>query len=452
VRDLAFRVTGNRIPFAVLLLIVAFLASTAWYTHRTLVRRADIERTYRDLEYQRTRLGLQQVNEETSVRGYVITGDRRFLQLYVYSLDVWARATRALDGDLTRVHEKADLRNAMESLHDRWLRTYAEPLVADPRRRDVVALQFEGNAILDRFRTSEIAFRLRIDRDAARADAMLLQSIDAMLAFGALANVTVLLTGLVLMRNEARNAERLRAINALYQDEKALATSLTEAFLPERLPDVAGIAMRAIYVPASTTARVGGDWYDAFELPDGRILFSIGDVAGHGVPSAVVMSRARQAILTTALHEDDPATVLARANATIAFQENVMVTAICGFIDPATGRISYATAGHPAPLLAHAEREPSFLPRGDVPLGIFADSAFHTNLATAEPGDLLVLYTDGVIEYGRDIIAGETRLIEAALRARAAGDPARAIFDAVFGGTPPADDVAIMTIAFLPRA
>ncbi len=53
-RDLAFRVTGNRIPFAVLLLIVAFLASTAWYTHRTLVRRADIERTYRDLEYQRT--------------------------------------------------------------------------------------------------------------------------------------------------------------------------------------------------------------------------------------------------------------------------------------------------------------------------------------------------------------------------------------------------------------
>jgi len=438
----------NRVALAVLLLVVAFLASSVWYTHLTLVRRANVEHIYRDLEYQRQRLGLQQINEETSVRGFVITRNRSFLDLYYFSLGVWNDATLALDRDLARLHQTSEYRDAMETLHGQWLREFAQPLVADPARSDAIALQYRGNAILDEFRRSEIAFRLRIDADAARADQNLLDTIDATLAFGALANFTVLLIGLALMRNQARASMRIEAINALYQNQKAIASALQEAFLPKRLPDVPGIAMHAIYVPASATARVGGDWYDAFELPDGRIVFSIGDVAGHGIEAAVVMNRARQAILAVALHEADPATVLDRANGTILLQENVMVTALCGFIDPASARIVLASAGHPAPLLLRDGDAPAILTQPGMPLGIVADAPFQTTVVQAAEGDVLVLYTDGVTEHGRDLLAGAVRLRDAAIAARTAGDPARAIYDAVFGHAPPADDVAIMTVAF----
>ncbi len=438
----------NRIALVVLLLVVAFLASSVWYTHLTLVRRANVERMYRNLEYQRQRLGLQQINEETSVRAFVITRNRRFLDLYFSSLGVWGRATLALDREIARLHQPTAYRDSMETLHDRWLREFAQPLIADPGRADAVALQYRGNAILDAFRRSEIAFRLRLDAEAARADQNLLDTIDTTLAFGALANFTVLLIGLALMRNQERATMRIEAINTLYQNQKAIASSLQEAFLPKRLPDVPGITMHAIYVPASTTARVGGDWYDAFELPDGRILISIGDVAGHGLEAAVVMSRARQAILAVALHEADPATVLARANATIVLQENVMVTALCGFIDPASARIVLASAGHPAPLLLRRGDAPPVLTQPGMPLGIFADAQYQTSAVQAADGDVLVLYTDGVIEHGRDLLAGATRLRDAAIEARTAADPARAIYDAVFGRTSPIDDVAIMTVAF----
>jgi serine phosphatase RsbU (regulator of sigma subunit) len=178
-------------------------------------------------------------------------------------------------------------------------------------------------------------------------------------------------------------------------------------------------------------------------------MFSIGDVAGHGVAAAVVMNRARQAILAAALHESDPALVLQRANATILLQEDgVMVTALCGFIDPGNREVVYATAGHPAPMLAHAGKPPAFLPHDGVPLGVFPESAYRRFVAQAQPGDVLVLYTDGMIEHGHDIVAGEARLIEAAVHAVDAENPAGALFEAIFGSDAPADDVAVLAVSF----
>jgi hypothetical protein len=113
-----------------------------------------------------------------------------------------------------------------------------------------------------------------------------------------------------------------------------------------------------------------------------------------------------------------------------------------------TLQISYATAGHPPPVIARPGRDARFLEHDGIPLGIFADARYGSFTAQAGAGTLLVLYTDGVIEHKRDLIDGERRLLAAAAAAANASDPAWSVRDAIFGSVPPDDDVAIMTISF----
>jgi serine phosphatase RsbU (regulator of sigma subunit) len=244
-------------------------------------------------------------------------------------------------------------------------------------------------------------------------------------------------------------AETMRQ-RMLYENEKRIADALQAAFVQKALPVIPNLGFHASYVPAGAEAQVGGDWYDAFELADGRILFSIGDVAGHGIEAAVIMSRARQAIISSALHELDPAAVLSKANETIMLQEPKMVTAICGYINPATLQITYATAGHPPPVLAFRDADPYFLEHDGLPLGILPEVRYRSFVAQARAGALLVLYTDGVIEHKRDLIDGERRLLEAAHFAvtENSGDPASSLQLAIFADKLPVDDVAIMTVSF----
>ncbi|MEA2663736.1 MAG: hypothetical protein QOI11_680, partial [Candidatus Eremiobacteraeota bacterium] len=239
------------------------------------------------------------------------------------------------------------------------------------------------------------------------------------------------------------NAERIRA-----EAEQSVAAQLYEAF-QQRLPVLRSLGFSATYVPASTGAT-GGDWYDAFELPDGRILFSIGDVAGHGVEAAVAMGRARQAILAVALGATDPGEVFERANLTMMLQDTKFATAICGYVDPATLRVTYATAGHPPAIMVGADHMARHLPYDGLPLGVAHDAAYPSFEVQAEHGALLVLYTDGLLEYDRDLFAGERRILEAVstVASRRIDNPAAAIRDAIFARYEPTDDVAVMTIAF----
>jgi serine phosphatase RsbU (regulator of sigma subunit) len=234
--------------------------------------------------------------------------------------------------------------------------------------------------------------------------------------------------------------------------EKRVVEQLYQAF-QQQLPVLPSLGFSATYVPASTGA-IGGDWYDAFELPDGRILFSIGDVAGHGVEAAVAMGRARQAILAIALGATDPGEVFERANLTMMLQDTQFATAICGYVDPATLRVTYATAGHPPAIMVGADRIARHLDLGGLPLGVAHDAEYRSFAVQAEHGDLLVLYTDGLLEYDRDLLAGERRILEAvsAIASRRIDNPAAAIRDAIFARYEPSDDVAIMTIAFARHA
>jgi serine phosphatase RsbU (regulator of sigma subunit) len=162
------------------------------------------------------------------------------------------------------------------------------------------------------------------------------------------------------------------------------------------------------------------------------------------------MSRVRQAIVSVGINEPDPAVVLARANDILLLQDATMVTAVCGFIDLAQGAITYASAGHPPILLLRPDGAVDHLPAGGPPLGALDNASYESRGTLAEPKSMLVLYTDGLIEYNRDWTGGERKLEEAVrdIDIDDCSDPAAQIMQTVFEGEVPQDDVAILTVTF----
>jgi PAS domain S-box-containing protein len=245
---------------------------------------------------------------------------------------------------------------------------------------------------------------------------------------------------------------RLEDMRERYETEKRVADTLQRALLSEALPSVPGIVLDAVYRPASVEARVGGDWYDLFALPDRRVLFSVGDVAGHGLEAAVAMNRARQVIIATALQERDPQRILSRANATLNVQGTSIVTALCGFLDPKTGEGIYANAGHPPPLLAMPDGRVEVLQLGGMPLGSKKELVFRDHAFQLGEDALFVVYTDGAVEYDRDVLAGERRLhaIAGSIAKDGGSLAAQRIYREIFCEGQPSDDVAILAIRFAP--
>ena len=134
--------------------------------------------------------------------------------------------------------------------------------------------------------------------------------------------------------------------------ERAAAALLERSLLPPRLPDCPGLAFAARYVTAEDRA-VGGDWFDAFTLPSGKLWVAIGDVAGHGLPAAVVMGRVRSAIRSYALEDHAVDEVLKLVDRKVRhFEVGAMVTAACATSTPPYEQFEIATAGHPPPALA----------------------------------------------------------------------------------------------------
>ena len=163
-----------------------------------------------------------------------------------------------------------------------------------------------------------------------------------------------------------------RRLREQLRRKEQIVETLQQIYIPRAFPTVPGISFDAVYVPAEDDARVGGDWYDVFRLPDGRLAFSVGDVAGHGLHAAVTMGAIRQAIYVASLDSPDPAVVLRSVNRVLLLQQAGMATAIVGFLDPRTRVITYASAGHPPPLVAGPSGA-RFLEPGGIPLGILDD-------------------------------------------------------------------------------
>ncbi|HEX8627770.1 MAG TPA: SpoIIE family protein phosphatase [Catenuloplanes sp.] len=200
---------------------------------------------------------------------------------------------------------------------------------------------------------------------------------------------------------EAQLAEQRRSLAAEHQ----LAARLQQIILPiPQAPiDLPGLRVALRYLPAEQLSHVGGDWYHAAALPDGTVLLAVGDVAGHGIPAATSMAQLRHALRALTVTTVDPAELLSYLNRLMCdlAEETLAVTAtaVVARYDPAARSLTWAQAGHPAPLISRAgSTEPLARPYGPM-LGVLGAAAYRTATVTFEPGDLLLLYTDGLVEH-----------------------------------------------------
>jgi serine phosphatase RsbU (regulator of sigma subunit)/anti-sigma regulatory factor (Ser/Thr protein kinase)/CHASE3 domain sensor protein len=239
------------------------------------------------------------------------------------------------------------------------------------------------------------------------------------------------------------------AMTKQIQGEKARSTALQRALLPQQLPAFPGIRLDASYVSAAGELEIGGDWYDVFRISDRRVGISIGDVAGHGLRAAAIMSTARQALRTIAYFNDSPAGVLARANEVLCRTEaGALVTAFFATLDLMDGSLEYSFAGHPPPLIVRTGGTVEHLPGAGFVLGVQPRIEYVTQVARMDIGSALVLYTDGVVESGRDYFEG-LRTLEAAVEAEyrdASRNIAEAIQDRVLAERRPRDDSAVLFV------
>jgi PAS domain S-box-containing protein len=239
---------------------------------------------------------------------------------------------------------------------------------------------------------------------------------------------------------------RLREV---YEREHTIAETLQRSLLPERLPHIEGLEIAARYLPAGRGAAVGGDWYDALERADGRVALVVGDVVGHGLRAAAIMGQLRNAFRAYGLAEASPAEVMARVNRMVmSGEDDAMATVLYLVLDRETGELSFASAGHPPPLVLTA-RGAHFLEGGrSVPVGAAEPGIFREASAVLPPGAALLLYTDGLVE--RRDTPLERRLDEL-VRAAGRGDDALddlcdSVLEGVLGEHRPSDDVAILAV------
>jgi serine phosphatase RsbU (regulator of sigma subunit)/anti-sigma regulatory factor (Ser/Thr protein kinase) len=234
--------------------------------------------------------------------------------------------------------------------------------------------------------------------------------------------------------------------------ERRLTQTLQQATLPTQLASIENATLSAVYRPAASDVRVGGDWYDAFDLDDHRVLLTVGDVTGHGLQASIVMGKLRHAINVVAMYERNPVQILNAAERVLLQRfPGSVATAFVAIVDSKHGTITYANAGHPYPLVRRSDGTLKELQAEGLPIGLRSIGEERSPV-TSGLGDvqLLVLYTDGLTEATRDPLAGE-RLLHEALTSDAVlfvGSPARFIESYCVRSQSP-DDVAILALNFL---
>ncbi|HTV73212.1 MAG TPA: SpoIIE family protein phosphatase [Candidatus Acidoferrales bacterium] len=445
--------------FALLCLLVGGGIAIRRYIARAFASSEEIHRT-QSLAQDALKL---QLDEETGIRGIAATHDRLFLQPYFEAHASLRQAFDQLQRDLVDAQAAeaepalADARNASRT----WVSRVALPVIANPGANGEL-IQVYGKALMDRYRADFARIDSALTASEARNAQAVRDSIDRINAFVGIFVAALLAFGIAYGIQQLRVAERLAeqeriaeqerreraGLRAAYEAEKRIADTLQEAFTHRPLPLLDSLHLSASYAAATESTLVGGDWYDAMALAENRVLFTIGDVTGHGIEAAVTMNRARQAVISYALMNVDPTHILQRVNTELVGYETRLVTAIVGIADPTTYEFIYAVAGHPPPVLLEPGRPPQFLQCGSVPLGALSSASYQTRRVQTVPGATLVLYTDGAVEHSRNVLEGERLLLEAVTEARDQLNPASSIHRAIFSGRSVADDVAILTLAF----
>jgi serine phosphatase RsbU (regulator of sigma subunit)/anti-sigma regulatory factor (Ser/Thr protein kinase)/FixJ family two-component response regulator len=250
----------------------------------------------------------------------------------------------------------------------------------------------------------------------------------------------------------ARAIERARR----FQQEHETAVTLQRSLLPDRLPDIPGLALAARYMPGAAGTEVGGDWYDVIPLADGRVGIAMGDVVGRGIQAASLMGQLRNGLRAYAIEGHAPAAVLERLDRLVqSLNPGRMATLLYMVLEPDGRTAVFANAGHLPPLVVEESGRPRLLEgaRG-VPLGVLPYASFEETDSKLPPGSTLVVYTDGLVEERG--ISIEIRLNDLQ---RVASDPfegpnelcERLLRDLLPEG-PGVDDVAVLALTTAPAS
>jgi serine phosphatase RsbU (regulator of sigma subunit) len=187
-----------------------------------------------------------------------------------------------------------------------------------------------------------------------------------------------------------------REERARIEQEMSSAYYIQQSLLPEQVPSIPGWQIKPFYRPAR---EVGGDLYDFLALPDSRIGLVIGDVTGKGIPAALIMATTTAMIRAAAPQAASPGEVLALINNLlhIHMPSGMFTTCFYAILDPTSGRLCFANAGHNVPYLSHNGKIKELRARG-MPLGLMPDQSYPENEVIIAPDDLILLYTDGLVE------------------------------------------------------
>ena len=262
---------------------------------------------------------------------------------------------------------------------------------------------------------------------------------------------------LTVMANVAASRIEHARLAEVEQAEKMLAKELEQAaqiqrrLLPASAPQIPGLDLAGYNTPCRT---VGGDYYDFLTYPDGRVAMFVGDVAGKGMPAALLVSSLQARVQVLFDEPDGLAANVTRLNRVIKSNcpENRFITFFIGILDPRTGEMRYCNAGHNPPIVVHEGGGVERLEGTGMILGILPNSTYEEGTCRLAPGDVVVLFSDGVSEAARPDTQeefGEDRL--AHLLTETGGCTAKGIIDTVIqqvteftAGSPPADDITLV--------
>ncbi len=276
------------------------------------------------------------------------------------------------------------------------------------------------------------------EQDYSSDDRKLLDNLAAQAA-------PALRVGQLVRQQEAEARTRQR-----FEQELEVARLIQQNFLPRELPELTGWQVSAYYRPAR---EVGGDFYDVIPLPEGQVGFVVGDVTDKGVPAALVMAATRSVLRASAQRLVDPGEVLERVNEHLCpdMPDKMFVTCLYGVLEPATGRLRFANAGHDLPYVKTADGVVELRARG-MPLGLMTGMAYEEKEYVLAPGDSVLLHSDGVVEaHAPDgDMYGFPRLMDAVDRHPGGGeliDRVLAELDRFTGpGAEQEDDVTMVTL------